>query len=115
MSLDRPNTVDAIGIEKDTGIAILTIVDSWDWKHEERHLLALQEKLNTYFDFIESGEIYETYPDAAGRKVIIDVIGRFPVPKTGLNFLEKANEACTDLGIKVRNTYYPGSQPQSGA
>ena len=42
MSLDKPKIVDAIGIEKDTGMAILTIVDSWDWAEEKRHLLALQ-------------------------------------------------------------------------
>src|SRR5215469_3883139 len=102
MSLENPNTVDAIGIEKDTGRAILTIVDSWDWADKKRHLLALQEKLNAYFNFVESGEIYESYPKAAGRKIIIDIIGRFPVPKEGLSFLEKSNEARADLGIKVR-------------
>jgi hypothetical protein len=84
MSPEKSNTVDAIGIEKDTGVAILTIIDSWDWIDEKRHLLALQEKLNAYFNCIESGEIYEAYPKAAGRKIIIDVIGRFSVPKIGL-------------------------------
>ena len=31
MSLANSNTVDAIGIERDIGIAVLTIADSWDW------------------------------------------------------------------------------------
>lgn len=113
MPLDQPKTVDAIGIEKDSGMAVLTIVDSWDWVDEKRHLLALQEKLNAYFDFIESGEIFQSYAKAAGRKIIIDVIGRFPVPEIGLGFLEKANEACADLGIKVRHIHCPDSQLQS--
>ena len=97
MSLEKPDTVDAIGIEKDTGAAILTIMDSWDWIDEKRHLLALQEKLNAYFNFIGSGEIFESYPKATGRKIIIDVAGKFSVLKIGLSFLEKANEASADL------------------
>lgn len=102
MPLHQPKIVDAIGIEKDTGIVILTIVDSWDWVDEKRHLLALQEKLNAYFNFIESGEICESYPKAAGRKIIIDVIGRFPVPESAASFFAKANQACTDLGVQLR-------------
>lgn len=109
MSLEKPNTVDALGIEKNTGIAILTIVDSWDWVDEKRHLLALQQKLNAYFNFIESGEVFKSYPDAAGRKIIIDVVGRFSIPKSGVSFFERANEACADLGIKVRNIHHSGS------
>lgn len=113
MSLENTNTVDAIGIEKNTGIAVLTIFDSLDWQDEEQHLLSLQRKLNAYFDFVESGEIFQSYPDAKGRKIVIDVIGRFSIPKIGLGFLEKANEACADLGIKVRSIHRPDSQPKS--
>lgn len=110
MALDKPNSVDAIGIEKDTGTTILTITDSWDWTDEQKHLLALQAKLNAYFSFVESGEIFDSYPDARGRRIIIDVVGKFPVPKVGVNFLKQAAEACADLGINIRNRYYPGSQ-----
>lgn len=110
MALDKPNTVDAIGIEKDTGAAILTITDSWDWADEQKHLLALQAKLNAYFCFIEGGEIWKSYPDAAGRQVVIDVVGKFPIPQIGMNFLNRATEACADLGVKIRSRHYPGSQ-----
>jgi hypothetical protein len=30
MSLENTNTVDAMGIENETGHAVLTIADSWD-------------------------------------------------------------------------------------
>lgn len=109
-SLDNPNVVDAIGTEKTTGDIILTITDSWDWSDEQKHLLALQDKLNSYFDFVESGQVFEEYPNAKGRMIVIDVVTRFPMPETGLGLLEKANEACTDLGVTVRNTYYPGPE-----
>ena len=109
-SLEKPNVVDAIGTEKTTGDIILTITDSWDWEDEQQHLLALQAKLNSYFNFIESGQIFDEYPNAKGRKLVIDVVTRFPLPEIGVQFLEKANAACADLDVKVRNTYFPGTQ-----
>ena len=109
-SLDNPKIVDAIGTEKTTGDIILTITDSWDWSDEQKHLIALQDKLNSYFDFIESGQIFEEYPNAKGRKIVINVVTMFPMHESGENLLEKANEACADLGVTVRNSHYPGSQ-----
>ena len=31
MPLDNTGVIDAIGIENDTGMVILTIADGWDW------------------------------------------------------------------------------------
>lgn len=64
MALDKTHVVDAAGVEKDTGCVVLTIADDWSWDDQKKHLLALQEKLNAYFNFIESGEMLESYPDA---------------------------------------------------
>src|SRR5260370_28362758 len=110
MALDKLDSVDTVGIEKDTGFAVLTIADSWDWADEPKHLLALQAKLNAYFGFIESGQILEDYPDAAGRPLVIDVEGRFPLPKVGVDFLKRASESGANMGVTVRSRHYPGSQ-----
>jgi hypothetical protein len=34
------------------------------WSDEWQHLLALQAKLNAYFDFVQSGQIFEVRPEA---------------------------------------------------
>jgi hypothetical protein len=86
MALDKPDIVDAVGIENDTGFAVLTIADYWDWDDEREHLLALQAKLNAYFRFIASGQIWKSYPDAARRQIVIDVVARFPTPPAGTDF-----------------------------
>jgi hypothetical protein len=67
MSLDQPNKVDAIGLEKGTDQTVLTIADSWDWTDEPKHLIALQAKLNSYLEFIESGQVWDEYPTAKGK------------------------------------------------
>ena len=73
MGVQNTNEVDIIGINKETGICTLTIIDSLDWRNEEEHLLLLQEKINVYLSFIESGEIYTTYTPSKGRKFEIKI------------------------------------------
>jgi hypothetical protein len=108
MSLDHSNSVDAIGIENETGHAVLTIADSWEWNDERAHLLALQAKLNAYFEFIESGQIWDSYPTANGRQLIIEVITRFRPTATAIELLEKANETATQLCMQVRHRHFTG-------
>lgn len=110
MALDKSDVVDAVGIETDTGSVVLTIADDWSWEDHKQHLLALQAKLNAYFNFVESGEILESYPHAAGRKIVIDVITRFPIPKNGVDFLGHASAAAGELGITIRSRHYLGGQ-----
>lgn len=88
MALDKIDSVDAVGIETSTDSIVLTIADSWDWSDEGAHLLALQAKLNSYFDFIEDGQLVESYPSAVGRRQVIDVITRYPLPAIGMTLLD---------------------------
>lgn len=101
MPLDQENTVDAVGIETATDVVALTIADSWTWEDETAHLLALQKKLNAYFDFVSGGQLVESYPKAKGRKVRIDIIGRYPLPVSALDFLRKAQQVAASRGIDV--------------
>jgi hypothetical protein len=66
-----------------------------------RHLHALQEKLKAYFVFVESGQIYEAYPEADGKPLRIDVVGKFSMPQAALSFLEKASAVAAQLNMTV--------------
>jgi hypothetical protein len=87
--------------KRSAALIVLSIVDSWGLEDERRHLAALQEKLNAYFGFVESGQIYESYPDAVGKPLRIDIIGRAPIPPAGLAFLEKASVVASRLQISI--------------
>ena len=65
MSVDQTNKIDFVSVAKDNSHVLLSITDHLDWETEEgEHLLLLQEKLNTYLHFIESGKLVETFPQA---------------------------------------------------
>jgi hypothetical protein len=101
MSLDNVEVVDAVGTETEGGTVVLSIIDAWDWNDERSHLRALQDKLNAYFGFVESGQIYEAYPDADGPPLRIDIVSKFPIPEAGLAFLEKASAVAAELNMTV--------------
>lgn len=63
MSVENPNVIDIIHTDKDGGHVTLTVTDHLEWGDGE-HLLKLQDKLNKYLAFVESGEIFEKYPGA---------------------------------------------------
>ncbi|WP_261334802.1 DUF6572 domain-containing protein [Rhizobium leguminosarum] len=94
MSLDQTNVVDAIGVDDATGELVLTITDHLEWTGSDKeHLLLLQEKLNTYLGFVESGEMLETYPDAKGRAVLIDVVCKYLPSQHAQRLLQ---QSCTN-------------------
>jgi hypothetical protein len=97
MSVDDRNLIDGIGIEKGSAIVVLTVSDHRVWGDPE-HLMALQNKLNDYFGFIESGQLLESYPDAVGRKVRIDIVCKYVPDPKGERFLQQARQVVEAAG-----------------
>lgn len=100
MSLDVTTVVDAVGFEESSGTLVLTIVDAWDWTDTSTHLLKLQEKLNAYFAFIDSGQVFE-HPNARGARIRIDVIGKYPLHPDGCLLLDHARAVALELDVAV--------------
>jgi Family of unknown function (DUF6572) len=101
VSLGNPAVVDFLGTLPDRSAVVLTLVDDWDWTDEVRHLRALQQKLDAYFAFIESGEMLVAYPDAVGKEVVIELISRLPIPNLGLELLEVASAVAAALPARL--------------
>lgn len=108
MRLEDPNTVDFLGLEKATGIVLVTLVDDCNWTDEARHLQLLQAKFNRYLDFIEGGEVYERVLETTGREVppggavAINVLAKYPLEGEGKRFLEHVTSVAAATGIEVR-------------
>jgi len=109
MTLDNSKVVDAVGTDKLTGAVVLTIIDYWDWSDVRGHLLALQEKLNSYFEFVESGQIYQSYPEAQGKSVCIDIVSRHAIPAAGETFLRKASDVAAKIDLSITSRVHTSS------
>lgn len=99
MSVDQTDVVDGIGVDSVSGKVVLTISDHLEWS-EDDHLLQLQEKVNTYLSFVETGELLNSYPDAKGRDVLINVVCKYPPDDRAVGFLRRVANIVDGAGIK---------------
>ena len=99
MSVEDQKVIDIIHSEKEGGGVTLTITDHLEWGDGE-HLMKLQEKINSYLAFIESGEIFEQYPGAAGKIIKLNVVCKFRPDSEGERFLNLCREAIAKAGFE---------------
>jgi hypothetical protein len=105
VAIDDPGVVDIISIDP-TGSVVLQVSDHLDWDDSIQHQLNLQEKLNRYLAFVESGEILESYPGAKGRPVMIEIVTQHDPDPGGTRFLEKAKMVIEQAGFAFRHTRF---------
>ncbi|MPQ71794.1 MULTISPECIES: DUF6572 domain-containing protein [unclassified Pseudomonas] len=98
MTVEQIGVIDAIGVDKETGELVLTIADHLEW--DDEHLLLLQEKLNLYIGFFESGELLEVYPDSKGRQVSIILMCKYLPDARAKSFLNKVGSIVEQAGAK---------------
>jgi uncharacterized protein DUF6572 len=101
MSVDQPHVIDVVTKNRQ-GDIVLTISDHLDWNNTQKHLQLLQEKINTYLAFLDSGEIYNNYPDAKGHPVEIEIMFHYPPSQEARLFLEKVKPIVENSGYRLR-------------
>jgi hypothetical protein len=101
MSVDQPAVIDFLWKDEANNRAVLTISDHLDWEEEGEHLLLLQDKLNHYLEFVESGQLVEAEPGFKGLPVLIHVAAQYPLSAQAAKFYEMANERAADFGCSL--------------
>ena len=88
LNIENTDTIDGLAYEQETSILILLLADGMDWSDMNRHLLLLQEKLNTYIWYIDSRQYEEKNTDV--KKIEIRVSFLFQEPEICHKLLERA-------------------------
>src|SRR5476651_2460226 len=101
MSITDKDKVDIVSTDKSGKKVFLTIADHLDWTDELFHLNALQDKLNAYISFIEDGQVFESYPAAIDKKLIISIANKYEIPANGIAFLEIVKGVLYDLDVEL--------------
>jgi hypothetical protein len=103
MSIEQADTIDFASIDKVSGDLWLTISDHLPWEvNEGGHLLLLQNKLNAYLRFIESGEVLKKVPGAQGCGIVINLVGKFPLSQKANSFFDRARATVEDAGFRLQ-------------
>lgn len=116
MTIEQPKIIDFVALDKDNENAWLILIDHLVWDAEEReHLFMLQEKLNVYLHYIESGQLYDDFPKAVGRKIGIRVFGEHPLSAKAEKFFELSRGRIAELGFKLQFEHHPADDNSSRA
>jgi len=99
LSVDQLGIVDIISVNRETGRVVLTVCDHLDWLDSVRHRTILQEKFNRYLAFVESGEIFQRYPNSQGRSIVFKVVFKYSPDREGEKFLKRARQTVESAGF----------------
>lgn len=111
MPIEQTDAVDCLTLENETGNVLLTVSDHLDGSgNETRHFVHLQDKSNAYLKFVEGGEIARKVPESIGRRIVINVIGKFPRSEKAIAFFAQVQTATLAFGIGLRFTLYQLNQ-----
>jgi hypothetical protein len=102
MSVEDPDVVDVIGTDRATDDVILTVSDHLEWDEElDYHLEALRKKLESYLNFIVSGQIDKDYAGAVGRRIRIELALKYAPNAAGDIWLDAAREQMRKKGYSL--------------
>ncbi|MEY2304844.1 hypothetical protein COK52_25095 [Bacillus thuringiensis] len=107
MGLRELDEIDFMGYDKDEKIAYLIITDEEDWKDEDGHISLLIEKIHTCMAFVESGEVFERYPETKEYNFVIRIYAKYRYTEYGEEFLGKAEEIVMKTGYGFQYIYKP--------
>ena len=99
MSVIDTDSIDAIGLEKEAQRVFLSIIDSLVWDADNVHLFTLQEKINTYLYFIESGELLKALPDSKGFDIAIELMLKHMPTSEAITFFDKTSQILLEKNI----------------
>ena len=97
--------IDVVSISPD-GAVVLTVSDHLEWDERNEHLLILQNKLNLYLDAIGSGSLFESYPNAVGRQIVIHVYLKYFPNEDGEEFLIRTGQQIESFGHRFTFTNF---------
>lgn len=96
MTIRETTKIDVIGTRGDH--VVLAISDDLDWSDPDLHEALLQDKLNAYLSFVESGQLAEVAPLAHDGSIEIRlVVLHRPTPRAE-SFLVRVRELVERAG-----------------
>lgn len=103
MSVKETETIDAIGIDKNTNTLVLLIIDPYSWSAQEYdHLKAVQAKINNYVKYIEAKGYTKKYGDRSFDAFRIEIDFKYQYSEKAAAVFEAGKKQLSERGIDFR-------------
>jgi len=100
MSVVDKDIIDGIALSKDKVIRLL-LTDHLDWEEEYEHLLILQDKINSYLAFCESGQYKKVCKDCEAESVVFEIHFLYEPTQNVYKFLEQIPAQVGELSVAI--------------
>lgn len=102
MSITETNKLDIVAVRPDSSIVKLVIADHLDWDDFEAHARLLQDKVNTYLEFVASGQLarMQTPKLPESPEVRISLVLQHTPSKEAAGFLSEVADFVAGAGMK---------------
>lgn len=100
MSVTEGNMLDGVAMDEEGALRLL-ITDHLDWENEYEHLYALQNKMNAYIHYCESGQYRQFTQDQEPKYAVIEIHFLYEPTETAVEFLNNVQEQVGGMGIKI--------------
>lgn len=101
-NIENSDKIDTMGFSNELNKLILEIYDHLDWNDEQNHLNLLQNKLNTYLSFIESGEIANSRVYIENKPIMIKVCFLEKPTINAIKYLDFAIKTIDAAGFELK-------------
>ena len=86
-TVEDAGVVDGGGLRPGDGRLVLRIYDPLAWDDHEAHFETLRRKLETYADFVTSGQAREHFPGASDGRPVISIVFAHEPPASAVDLL----------------------------
>jgi len=102
MSVLDKDKIDAIALERDKQGLILLISDHLDWLNEYKHLLILQDKINSYITFLEEKQYERMEKFRNVSYAVIEIHFLVAPTENCIRFLQRIQDQVGEMGIRIQ-------------
>lgn len=95
LNIENIDSIDGLAFKQETSSLILLLADGMDWIDMNRHLMLLQDKLNTYIYYIDSRQYEEKYPNVERIEVRVSFL--FKEPEICHKLLDRAEQILSNI------------------
>ena len=96
----KQGVIDLVTHDPKTDEYALIMVETRNWDGGRAQLDQLQAKVNSYLDFVLSGEFIRKYPEAAGKRIRFQLDCPAPPSGEAADFLQRLEAALRKHGIR---------------
>lgn len=97
--IHNPDVIDALGYDPKSDVFVLAMFETRAWDGSIQRVTELQNKIDAYLQYIDSGQLWEAQPDAVGKRVRLELRCLYPPDEGIRRFTSDAAEFLRPRGI----------------